>query len=121
MENMENNIIGERIKYLRQKNSMTQHELADLVNITYTSVSYWERGLSKPDIYQIKIIANYFGVPIDYIYGNENRNIKNNSKSKEDVELSLLFRKAENLNQEKKKKLNSIIKASINALWDDDF
>jgi len=118
---MENNIIGERIKHLRQKNSMTQHELADLVNITYTSVSYWERGVSKPDVYQIKIIANYFDVPIDYIYGNEKTSVKKNSKSKEDVELSLLFRKAENLNQEKKKKLNNIIKASINALWDDDF
>lgn len=38
--------IGEKIKYLRQKNDVTQEKLAEYLNITYQSVSKWEHNVS---------------------------------------------------------------------------
>lgn len=34
--------IGKRIKDLRKKNDLTQEKLADLLGVTYKSVSKWE-------------------------------------------------------------------------------
>lgn len=110
---MNNLNIGDKIRELRIRKGMTQQELADIMGITYTSVSYWESGKSKPDIFQIKKLSEYFHVTTDYIYGLTDENIK------EDVQMRTLFRKASDLSDEKKEKLNSILKASINALWDD--
>jgi transcriptional regulator with XRE-family HTH domain len=115
---MDNYVIGERIKELRTQKGMTQQELAQIIGITYTSISYWESGKSKPDIFQIQKLADYFNVTIDYIYGKDNDDLE--SKLQNDKELRTLFRKAVDLNDEKKGKLNNILKASINALWDEE-
>ena len=40
------NNIGQRIRKLRKKNDLTQEKLADLLGVTYQSVSKWECGVS---------------------------------------------------------------------------
>lgn len=61
--------IGEKIKYLRKQKSVTQEELAAVLHISFQAVSKWENGMSQPDIVMIPIIANYFGVTIDELFG----------------------------------------------------
>lgn len=60
--------IGEKIKYLRQKNDVTQEKLAEYLGITYQSVSKWENGNGMPDISLVVPLANFFGVSLDELF-----------------------------------------------------
>jgi len=108
------NNIGERIKELRIKNNMTQNDLASVVGLTATGISYWESGKANPDIKSINKLADYFNVSIDYIYG------KKDISESNDEEMEILFRKASELKDEDKEKIKSIIKASVEAFWDEE-
>ena len=108
---MDNNVIGNRIRELRKTNNMTQEDLAKKFGITYTSVSYWENGTTKPDIKQKKKLAELLCGKTDINFNKEN---------KSEHEMDILFRKAKKLDDSKKTKLNSMLRATINILWDDD-
>lgn len=60
-------IAAKRIAQLRQKNGMTQLELAEKLNYSDKAVSKWERAESMPDISVLVEIADIFGVPLDYL------------------------------------------------------
>lgn len=60
--------IGEKIKYLRQKNDVTQEKLAEYLSITYQSISKWENNNALPDISLVVPLANFFGVSIDELF-----------------------------------------------------
>lgn len=59
------NFISDNIRVLRDKNSITQEQLAKQVNKKRTAISNWEKGLSAPDIDDIITIATYFDITID--------------------------------------------------------
>ncbi len=61
--------IGEKIRYLRKQKNVTQEELAVVLHISFQAVSKWENSMSQPDIAMIPVIANYFGVSIDELFG----------------------------------------------------
>jgi transcriptional regulator with XRE-family HTH domain len=60
-----------RLKELRHKNKVTQIELARLMNVTSQTVLNWENGLHDPSISQLKFLADYFHVSIDYLVERE--------------------------------------------------
>ncbi len=67
-------MLGNRIKYLREKKDMTQLELAKILNISNTTLSQYESGQRTPSD-EIKItIADFFGVSIDYLLGRKDSN-----------------------------------------------
>ena len=59
-------IIAGNIGQLRRKAGMTQLELAEILNYSDKAISKWERGESIPDVPTLKLIADYFGVSVDY-------------------------------------------------------
>jgi len=63
--------VNENIKRLRKEKDITQETLADFLGISFQSVSKWERNESLPDITLVPAIANYFGVTIDELMGND--------------------------------------------------
>ncbi len=60
--------IGNKIKQLRLKVSLTQEQLADRLGISPQSVSKWENSVSMPDITLLPEIAEIFGVTIDELF-----------------------------------------------------
>ena len=64
---MEN--FGNRIKSLRRKMNLTQEELAERLNVSFQTVSKWERNASLPDITMLPILANFFDVTTDELLG----------------------------------------------------
>lgn len=56
---------NEKLKQLRIKNNETQIDLANYLNITFQSVSKWEKGICLPNIEIIKEIANHYNVTLD--------------------------------------------------------
>ena len=63
------NTIGQRIKELRKKNDLTQEKLADLLGVTYQSVSKWECGTTMPDLAMIVPLARALHVSADELLG----------------------------------------------------
>ena len=61
--------IGERIKYLRIKNHMTQSELSKKLYTSADTISLWERNKSLPDAKFIINLSNIFQVTTDYLLG----------------------------------------------------
>ena len=59
----------DRLKELRLERNMSQLELGKLVNMSKMAISHWERGHSEPSIEQLKILATFFDVSIDYLIG----------------------------------------------------
>lgn len=54
--------IGKYIKFLRERNNLTQQELAKKVLVTREAVSKWETGRRIPDIETLIILSNIFDV-----------------------------------------------------------
>lgn len=64
-----NNYLSENIKNLRRKKGITQEELSNYLNISFQTISKWERGESLPDINMVIALANYFDVSTDELLG----------------------------------------------------
>ena len=61
--------IGETVKYLRKQKDITQEELADVLGVSYQSVSRWECGTCYPDMELLPVISEFFGVTVDTLLG----------------------------------------------------
>lgn len=58
-----------RLKELRLEKNVSQLEVAKMLNMSKMAVSHWEKGNSEPSIEQLKILAAFFDVSIDYLVG----------------------------------------------------
>lgn len=72
---------GNMIRSLREKNNMTQEELANKIGISRTNITQYESGVRKVPLNIVKSFADFFNVSVDYLIGNKvnDTNIKNNS------------------------------------------
>ena len=67
-------MIGTKIRELRKNNKLTLEELADVLNQKYPNtinfnkgkISKWENNKEEPRLSSVKIIADFFDVPLDY-------------------------------------------------------
>ena len=59
--------IGTTIRTLRKEKSLTQAELAKMMQTTQDTISLWELGKSMPDIYALVKLSKIFSVPTDYL------------------------------------------------------
>ena len=53
-------LIGETIRNLRRERNITQEEFANVLGVTYQSVSRWENNTCYPDMELLPDIANFF-------------------------------------------------------------
>lgn len=61
--------LGLKIKELRKTYGRTQETMADDLGVTPQAISRWESNGGYPDIEIIPIIANYFHITIDELFG----------------------------------------------------
>lgn len=68
------NKFAERLKELREEKGLSQAQLAAAVNnlITQSAIGHWELGKRTPNLDAVIILADFFGVSIDYLAGREN-------------------------------------------------
>ncbi len=57
------------LKNLREKNSLTQEEMAQRVNVTRQAVSRWETGETQPNTEMLKVLSREFSVSINTLLG----------------------------------------------------
>ena len=72
-------VTGAVIKRLREKQKLTQVELAEMLNVSDKTVSKWENGRGYPDITLLEPIAKALNIStIELLSGND---ITNNNRS----------------------------------------
>lgn len=62
-------VFTERLKSLRNEKNVTQKTLADYCGIDQTTYAPYETGGNVPPVDRIKMLAEYFGVTVDYLMG----------------------------------------------------
>ncbi len=78
--------IAQKIKDLREKQDMTQSELAKILGLTRAAVNAWEMGISVPSTQYIIELAKLFSVSTDYLLGmNDNAAISVNGLNERQV------------------------------------
>ena len=70
---MTNKSIGNFLSELRKEKGLTQKEIADYLNVSDKTVSYWECDKYSPDLSVIPVLADFFGVTCDEILRGERK------------------------------------------------
>ena len=70
-------IFAKRLKMLRISEDMYQKDLAEILNVTLSSISIWERGINYPEVEKLIEIAEFFHVSTDYLLGLSNKKERN--------------------------------------------
>lgn len=65
--------LSSRLKELRQKHSVSQQDLADLLKVTTRAWRFYESGKREPNIARLISLADYFNVSIDYLVGRSDK------------------------------------------------
>jgi len=64
-----NSVFARRLKELREDKGLSQAGLADELNISRGSISYYENAERTPDINVLIVFKEYFQVDFDYLLG----------------------------------------------------
>lgn len=59
------------IKEIREKNNMSQQELAKRLNLSQQAIAKWENGTAKPKADNLIHLAKIFGCSIDELFNNK--------------------------------------------------
>ena len=75
-------VFSTQLQKLRKAKGVTQEQLADYLGVSFQAVSKWENG-SYPDGDLLPRIAKFFGISIDYLYGDEQEQMTMEDRIKE--------------------------------------
>lgn len=71
-------MLGEKLKSLRTIRKLTMEQLSDKLNSKYNTrinksmISKWENGVGEPSLENIRALASFFDVTLDYLLGIDN-------------------------------------------------
>ena len=75
---MDKYLIGNRIRWARDKKNLSQEKLAEIVGLSTTTISHIENGECNPSFYTIAVIAEALGVSLDALIAPEMPDEKKN-------------------------------------------
>lgn len=118
-------MIGNKIRELRKKHNLTLDELAnnlnnrypDTVNFNKGKISKWENDKEEPRLSSVRVLADYFDVPLDYFNGNEAKILPIYNKLEEPRQEKVLNYAKEQLEEQE----NSNIISMFDKPQDDDY
>lgn len=56
----------EKFESLLEERKLTPYKVSLATGIAQSSLSDWKRGISKPKVDKLQILADYFGVTLEY-------------------------------------------------------
>jgi transcriptional regulator with XRE-family HTH domain len=96
---------------LRKQKNLSQTELGKIVDVHYSHIGRYERGISRPAADTLKRMADALGVSSDYLIEGTTADA---AKAKfEDRELLLQFQEVEKLEEEDKQVVKKLIDAFL--------
>ena len=58
-----------RLRDLREDHDKTQQQIADILGTSQTMYARYERGANEPPLRHLLVLADYYGVSVDYLLG----------------------------------------------------
>lgn len=118
-------MIGNKIRELRKKHNLTLDELAnnlnnrypDTMNFNKGKISKWENDKEEPRLSSVRVLADYFDVPLDYFNGNEAKILPIYNKLEEPRQEKVLNYAKEQLEEQE----NSNIISMFDKPQDEDY
>lgn len=101
-----NELIGLRIKTMRQSRRMTQADLAKAIDQSPSSITMYETGRRRPDFETLEALADVFNVSLPSIVGDEN-------EYEMDPHIRIVSGMMENMSEDQKKQIVAIVRAVI--------
>ncbi len=100
-----------RLRQLREEAGWTQEELALKLNLTQSTIAYYENDRKKPTLENAKIIAKLFNISLDYLIGfSDKQNSGTLYEEKKAYSVSdRLFKDIEELSSRSKKDLENYL------------
>lgn len=92
---------------LLQKNNLSTYKVSKDTGIAQSVFSSWKSGKSTPKLDKLQILADYFGVTLDFLTGSavdqNTHKADQEYTSTSEKQFKLLARKADNLSEEQRK------------------
>lgn len=63
------NKFGDNLRKYRKEKKLTQEKLADLLNVSFQTISKWEKKKTEPNIDTLIKIASIFNITLDELVG----------------------------------------------------
>lgn len=93
--------LGSRLRKLRESKHFKQEQIARLLNVNKTTVSYYENNARQPSYSTLIRIASIFNVSTDYLLGCQ-RNLVIDVSALNDNDLELVRNLVESLGEKNK-------------------
>jgi transcriptional regulator with XRE-family HTH domain len=74
-------LFGKKLQELRKQKSLSQEDLAIDLDISQSSISNYEAGITYPDIMILEKVSKYFNVPVQELMPDEHLSIYNHQNS----------------------------------------
>ncbi len=105
-----------KLKELREERGLLQREVAEQLQVKRTTYCAWENNDNQIDFENLKKLADFYNVSIDYILGYEptehNMSVVNNAlKFAQDI--GLTDEKIQNMTPRQKDKIKKLIEIAI--------
>lgn len=104
---------------LLNERGVTAYKVSKETGVTQSTLSDWKRGRSTPKTDNMKKIADYFGVSIDYLMTGKESNDENTSTEKDyaknetERKLLVLCRKANDVSEEEREDIINLFENTI--------
>ena len=64
--------LGQKLKEIRKKFSLSQEQLAEIMNVSRQAITKWENEGGLPDVSNLQELSKVFGITVDYLLNDEN-------------------------------------------------
>lgn len=88
-------MLSDTLKQLRKRHYLNQSEFAKRIGVSQSAVSQWEHDMTRPNSYQLQAISDAFGISIDEILGDQQRQDHGLELTDTEYLLILYYRKAD--------------------------
>lgn len=99
-----------RLFELRSEQSLSQRQIAKMLNISQATYNNWENGKTEPSIEDLIKISNFFKVSVDYLIDNQ---VEETAICTGDCELRKVYRSIQKLGEDELSALSVIIEKMV--------
>ncbi|MDX8359800.1 helix-turn-helix transcriptional regulator [Cytobacillus sp. IB215316] len=111
---MKYEVIGERLRTARENKGFTLKEVGEILQLTFSGVSKFERGERKPSIEILEKFATTYNVTLDYLLGNsDDPTLTSEQEIKISAEAKELYEIIESLPIEKREEIIKEVTAYV--------
>ena len=104
--------VGDKLKEARNNAGLSQKKVSDITGFSNTSISNWEKGVSRPDVDSFGTLCALYDVNPNDFFVEE----KSEAKKKLESDIKIIERKLEGASDEKREQAVNIINSTLDAV-----